>query len=498
MFQAFLRELLVMEPAISTRMLALLLTLLMSLPAWPETPMVAPELPDPGRAGMSKQQQEQLGLKTAAEVYKQMPVLPDSNPITQYVQQLGKKLVMVIPPEHSWPYQFHVIQQSDINAFALPGGPIFINIGTINAADNEAELAGVMSHEMSHVYMQHSAKQAPKQTWVNVLGALGGLLGGAAGDLAQMGIQWGAGTLLMKYSRQDEAQADAVGAIIMYKNGYDPRAMAEFFQKLEKLVGNGGPQFLSDHPNPGNRVEAVDKEIANWPPKQYLATSPAFLQAKQEARGIKAYTAQQIADGAKSGLWAEQNRKAGAVLAEAQGTASPAETISGGTLTNVNYQDVKPSGDFKTFQSSDFTITYPANWQAVAGQNSATLAPSAGVGQNAIAYGAIVATAQNVDTSSIDQATQGLIQNLQDTNPGLRIYDSPRKIEVSGIEGRSTMLAGNSPIQQGGHALPERDWLITVPRPEGGLLHLVFIAPESQFFQLQPTYQKMLDSLQVK
>jgi hypothetical protein len=302
----------------------------------------------------------------------------------------------------------------------------------------------------------------------------------------------------MKYSRQDEAQADAVGAIIMYKNGYDPRAMAEFFQKLEKLVGNGGPQFLSDHPNPGNRVEAVDKEIANWPPKQYLATSPAFLQAKQGAKAIKAFTAQQIADGAKSGQWAAQNQKAGAVPPEMQSTAAPEATSSGGTLTSVNYQEVRPSGDFKTFQSSDFTITYPANWQAVTGQNSATLAPPAGVGQNAIAYGAIVATVQNVDTSSIDQATQGLIQNLQDTNPGLRIYDSPRKIEASGVEGRSTMLAGNSPIKQNDQPVPERDWLITLPRPEGGLLHLVFIAPESQFSQLQPTYQKMLDSLQVK
>jgi beta-barrel assembly-enhancing protease len=485
-----------MKPAISTRILALSLALLIPLPSWPATPTVSPELPDPGHPAMSKQQQEQLGLKTAAEVYKQMPVLPDSNPVTQYVQQLGKKLVTVIPPERSWPYQFHVIRQSDINAFALPGGPIFINIGTVNAADNEAELAGVMSHEMSHVYMQHSAKQAPKQEWAGILGALGGLLGGAAGDLARTGIQLGAGTLLMKYSRADEAQADAVGAIIMYKSGYDPRAMAEFFQKLERLAGNGGPQFLSDHPNPGNRVEAVDQEIAHWPPKQYLPTSSAFLQAKQEAKGIKAYNAQQIADGAKSGQWAQQNQKAGAVPPEMPSTAGSA-TAAGGTLANVSYQQVKPSDAFQRFRGSDFSIMYPENWQTVAGQNSATIAPQAGVGQNAIAYGVVAATASNADASSLDQATQALIQNLEQTNPGLRVYNSPRKIRVAGTEARSTMLAGNSPIMQGNQPVPERDWLVTVPRPEGGLLHLVFIAPESRFSQLQPTYQKMLDSLQV-
>src|SRR5205807_6548380 len=203
---------------LQTRVMTLILALLMAHPGSLMAVTPGPQLPDPGSpSGITKQQQIQLGQQAVAEVYKQMPVLPDSSPVTQYVQQLGRKLVTVIPQQYSWPYQFHVIPQKEINAFALPGGPIFINIGTINAAGNEAELAGVIAHEMSHVYMQHSAKQAPKQQWVGLLGALGGLLGGGVGRLAQMGIQLGAGTLLMKYSRQDEAQADAVGAIIMYK-----------------------------------------------------------------------------------------------------------------------------------------------------------------------------------------------------------------------------------------------------------------------------------------
>ena len=482
-----------------TRVLALVLTLLIAVPAWPAKHTVQPELPDPGHASMSKDKQEQLGLKAAGEVYKQMPVLPDASPVTQYVQQLGRRLVSVIPPQNSWPYQFHVVQQSDINAFALPGGPIFINIGTINAAQNEAELAGVMAHEMSHVYMQHSAKQAPKQEWANVLGALGSLLGGAAGDLAQMGIQLGAGTLLMRYSRRDEAQADAVGAIIMYKAGYDPRAMAQFFQNLEKLVGNGGPQFLSDHPNPGNRVEAVDKEIADWPPKQYLPASAEFVQAKQQAKSVTAYSAKQIADGAKSGRWAVQNQNSGAVPSDIQ-AASGAPGVGRGSasISNVSYDQVQPSADFKTFQGNDFSISYPANWQAAAGQNSATLAPAAGVGQNAIAYGVIVSSAENVDSTSLNDATEGLIQNLQNTNPGLHVYDSPRRIQVAGKDALSTMLEGSSPIREGNQPVPERDWLITLARPEGGMMHLVFIAPENRFSQLQPTYQKILDSLQVR
>src|SRR5262245_31583505 len=130
------------------RALALTMVLLVST-----TPLLAvtgaPELPNPGTVrGISREQQVQLGRQAMAEVYQQMPVLPDSNPVTQYVQQLGKKLVAQIPQQYSWPYEFHVIPQKEINAFALQGGPMFINIGTITAADNEAELAGVMAHEM--------------------------------------------------------------------------------------------------------------------------------------------------------------------------------------------------------------------------------------------------------------------------------------------------------------------------------------------------------------
>src|SRR6185437_7944223 len=198
---------------------------------WAVEPSV-PQLPNPGNPGMSREDQEKLGLKAMAEVYKEMPVLPDSSPLTQYVQRLGAKLVKQIPAQYSWPYQFHVVEQKDINAFALPGGPMFVNVGTIAAAQNEAQLAGVMAHEMSHVYEQHSAKAATstKRTIAEILGAAGGILGGSAvGDLARAGIQFGAGTLLMRYSREDESQADAVGAIIMYKAGYNPMELANFF-----------------------------------------------------------------------------------------------------------------------------------------------------------------------------------------------------------------------------------------------------------------------------
>jgi predicted Zn-dependent protease len=272
--------------SLRTRVLSLLLVLTFSA-----TEMLAaiptPQLPYPGDTGVSKEQQEQIGRQAMGEVYKQMPVLPDSSPETQYVRELGRKLVAQIPSQYSWPYEFHVIPQKDINAFALPGGPIFVNIGTMTAADNEAELAGVLAHEMSHVYMQHSIKQMKKaqltQGIAGILGAVLGSVGGAVGTLGQLGAGIAGGVLTMKYSRADEAQADAVGAIIMYKAGYDPHYMAKFFEKLASM-GDTGPQFLSDHPNPGNRMQAIQEEVRSWPRRDFVNDSQAFVRVKQQAQ----------------------------------------------------------------------------------------------------------------------------------------------------------------------------------------------------------------------
>jgi beta-barrel assembly-enhancing protease len=476
------------------RTTVLFLIALLSAPAWTVSPTV-PELPPPGNPSMSREDQQKLGLKAATEVYKQMPVLPDSSPITRYVQRLGEKLVKQIPPDVSWPYQFHVVQQKEINAFALPGGPIFINLGTITAAANEAQLAGVMSHEMSHIYMQHTAKSIPRQNVQGIVGALGGvlggILGGPAGAIARIGAA-GTGVFLLRYSRADEAQADAVGAVIMYKAGYNPIELANFFETLSKQ-GGAPPQFLSDHPNPGNRTEAIQKEVQDWPPKKYVTDSQAFENAKKEADGVRAYNAQEISDGAQRGIWAQHNIKNGAVPPEAQESVQQAANAS--MITNVSFEQVRPSGQFTETSQMGVSISYPSNWSTAAGQTSITIAPKAGVSQNAIAYGVIVSGMQDSNAASLDQAIQGLIQNLQQSNPGLRQSGDIRHETAGGAEARSVDLAGTSPLQVDGKALPERDWLVVTQGPNGGYMYLIFIAPERDFAALKPTYQKMLDSL---
>src|SRR5262249_24382526 len=148
---------------------------------------------------------------------------------------------------------------------------------------------GVMSHEMSHIYMQHTAKSLPRQNIQSVLGALGGMLGGAACTIARIGVA-GTGVFLMMYSLADESEADAVGAVIMYKAGYKPVELANFFEKT-KQQGEPPPQFLSSPPNPGNRTEAIEKQVQNWPPREFLPDSQAFQTVRSEAARLHAYDA---------------------------------------------------------------------------------------------------------------------------------------------------------------------------------------------------------------
>jgi Zn-dependent protease with chaperone function len=460
----------------------------------------APELPDPGNPRITREQQEQLGLQVAAEVYKQMPVLPDSSPETKYVQALGRRLVAVIPAAHSWPYQFHVIAQKEINAFALPGGPMFVNIGTITAADNEAELAGVMAHEMSHVYMQHSAKQQEKGTLLQglagIAGAIAGNMGGTLGTLAQTGIQFGAGTLMLKYSRSDEAQADAVGAIILWKAGINPVALADFFEKLA-AKGGSGPQFLSDHPNPGNRRAAIQKEIRDWPSRKYSGDSADFANVRKRASGVRAYSAEEIAAGVKSGRWAEENRKNGAVLPGAS-PERPPQTASA-AVPPVSINDVLPSWTFRSANLGLLRIDRPDNWEVINGQqaSSVTIAPRAGVSGGAVAYGVVIQTARLDPNMSLAEVTSAIVQNLESSDRNMKQASDITPLTLDGMSASSVELETISPMADSdGKAQRERDWLVTLPRGGGEAVLFIFVSPLAHFGQLRPTFDRMLRSVQ--
>jgi beta-barrel assembly-enhancing protease len=212
----------------------------------------------------SPQSDIQVGRQAAQQMMKSLPSCNDPK-VDAYLTQLGKKLASKLPTRGvEYPWEFHCVNTKEVNAFALPGGFVFVNRGLIEAADNEAQLAAVLGHELSHVALRHGTAQASKAHLTQGAAELfGGLFGGSAGGaLLSQGVAVGAVGLLLHYSRSDETQADVLGTQAIYDAGYDPRAMAQFFEKLEALTkGQNPPQFLSDHPNPGNRIERVNEEI---------------------------------------------------------------------------------------------------------------------------------------------------------------------------------------------------------------------------------------------
>lgn len=235
----------------------------------------------PGFNLFSTDQDIQLGKEAKAEVEKTKPIVHDPR-LDAYINGLGRQLNQS-SKTGKFPFSFEVVNDRSINAFALPGGPVFIHTATITAAQNEAQLAGVLAHEMSHVALRHGTHEASKAQALQIFAGVAGSVAGSGmlGSLAKAGIGLGANSVLLHYSRSAEAEADYNGAQVMHDVGYDPHEMANFFQGLETKGSEGTmAQFLSDHPTPGNRVKAVDQEVKLLPPKQYVSDSPDFHRAK--------------------------------------------------------------------------------------------------------------------------------------------------------------------------------------------------------------------------
>ena len=256
----------------------------------------------PGFNLFSKEQDIQLGQEAAAQAERQLPILRD-RAITDYVQGIGRRLASQ-PLAGGYPYTFKVVNENSINAFALPGGPTYVHTGLLRAADNEGQVAGVMAHEIAHVALRHGTNQASKANLIQLPAMLAGaVLGGSGsmvGQLAQLGIGLGANSVLLKFSRSAESQADLLGAQLMARAGYNPIEMARFFEKLEAQGGRGGPEFFASHPNPGNRRKAIEEEIRTLQQRNYTdGESEDFRRIKAQLGSLPAPDRLARAEGAQ-------------------------------------------------------------------------------------------------------------------------------------------------------------------------------------------------------
>ncbi len=427
---------------------------------------------DPLRPGFnlfSKQQDIELGQEAASQVRQKVTVVQNQF-LQDYVQRVGKRLTSQ-PEAGGWPFTFTVILDPTINAFALPGGAMFINTGAIAAAENEAQLAGVMGHEMSHVILRHGTNQASKARMFEIPAALAGAVignGSMLGQLTQLGIGLGVNSVLLSYSRGAESEADALGARLMSEAGHNPIELAHFFEKLQSQGGGSHTlQFLSDHPNPGNRENAIEAEVRALPRREYGSETAEFQRAKAEVAKLP---------------------KGGA-----------AGNLRGSP--NTDPAAIRPSRTLQPFQGRSFSLSYPSNWQVFGDQNSdsVTIAPREALvqssnGNTQIGYG-VMASYFFPETSgqNLRQATDDLIHHLSASNPGMQPSDKGRTLKVGGNPALVTTLASKSALNGG----PETDALLTISRPEG-LFYMVFIAPTSEFKGLEDVYNDVVQSVRFK
>lgn len=221
-----------------------------------------------GACAVSQQQEVQIGQEQAAQVNQQLPILNDPY-INQYVNNLGRQIAShTSRADLQW--SFAVVNTNDVNAFALPGGFIYVNRGVLSQASNESELAAVLGHEIEHVVRRHSVQQMEQMQGANVGAAvLCSLTSVCNSGLAQAGIQTGGGLLFAKFSRTDEQQADEGGFQNMIRAGYNPRGMLTFFQKLlaEEQSGSNSAVsgWFSDHPGTQDRIADVQRMLSATP-----------------------------------------------------------------------------------------------------------------------------------------------------------------------------------------------------------------------------------------
>ncbi|MCW5966016.1 MAG: M48 family metalloprotease [Bryobacterales bacterium] len=432
----------------------------------------------PGFNFFSKDQDIQLGKEAAAQIEREVPVL--NNPeMERWLAELAKPLISQ-PEAGDYPYTFKWVNDPNINAFALPGGPVYMNTGLLSHADNEGQVVGVLAHEIGHVALRHGTNQVSRANLFTIPAMIGAMAvgdRGILGQLSQLGVGLGLNGVLMKYSRGAETQSDQLGALLMHRAGYNPLEMANFFEKLEALAGNrsGVANWFSSHPNPGNRVETVQKEILTFDRREYNRDSKQFARMKAMAGKLPPPPA-----AAKPGQGGQ---------GAAQVPIPAASSIEA------------PSSRTRTHSSTSFEATHPDNWQVSRAQQgeAVTIAPSYGQvqlpnGGGALGYGAMFDLRASNGTGRLEETAAAIAQEVVRNNPGLQTTEEPMRIMVDGKRAMLYMLSGPGPYQN----VTEIVVMAVIERSANDVVTAIFVAPERDYNRFEPTFKNMLRTVKVR
>ena len=446
---------------------------------------------NPGWNMFSPQQDVEIGAQSASEAERQLPILNDRE-VENYVNSIGQRLAQNAGGPQ-FQYRFRVVNASDINAFALPGGYIYLNRGIIDNAKTEGEVAGVLAHEIAHSALRHGTHQASKAYAAQAgLQILGGLLGGkVGGNTAQIlntvgGV--GLNALFLKFSRELETQADVRGAQILAASGYTPADMVSFFNQLAKVDKSRKTTWLSHHPAPPDRIARIEKErqLLREPatPTQNVARLNS-VQSRLRGYG-SAPTMAQIAQGARP----------------TTGSANNPPMTSSGT-SGVGRVEA-PSRTFRQYtnRTRSYAVSYPSNWRVYETDGfGVTLAPEGGVGtvrgRSEVVYGAIVNhyEPQGGGRATMQSATTDLLNQIRQASPHLRVIRGSTQQLRTG--GGSTALAASLRGRNPNTNLDERVTVVTRALPDGHLMYLVFVTPEAEARNYSSVLNQMVNTLQV-
>jgi Zn-dependent protease with chaperone function len=436
----------------------------------------------PPKNKYTPKQDVEFGREAAAEVRKEYPVIKDER-IARYLGKLGDRLVAAAPAELKesvYEYSFTPVNLKEINAFALPGGPMFVHRGMFDAAASEGEVVGVMAHELSHVLLRHGTANVSKaqNPWLQlgqIAGALGGaVVGGTAGSAIAQGSQFGLGTVLLRYSRDFEKQADLLGAQIMARAGYDPRALAHMFETIEReSKGGDGPQWLSSHPNPGNRTEYITREAG-----LVAMASPAD---DSEFGPMKTAFAALPPAKSTSDLAKAKNTSDGET-AKAVGT--PGQPVP---PPSAQYRDIRGGNVFRA--------SVPANWTTLSSSSSVKVVPENGYGpykgETVFSHGVEFGVAKAA-SRDLQDATDAWLKAITQSNPGLRVAGTQRTTRISDRSALSTPLVNPSPL--GGQ---ERIGVYTTFLAEGTLFYYMTVAQENDAEAFRGAFQRVVESIRL-
>lgn len=462
----------------------------------------------PGFNLFSVEQDIEIGRQSAVEAERQLPLLNDRN-VDRYLNQIIGKLAAQAPGA-CYPYAIKAVNAPAINAFSLPGGPMYVNRGLFEAARSEAELAGVLAHEMSHVALRHGTHQASKAYLSQAgLGILGGLLGKNGGNTSKIlsavgGV--GLNAAFLKFGRDDEHQADQLGAEMMAGAGYNAVAMANFFELLRSQQGRDPgklEQFFSSHPPSVDREARIRSQAGSLRLVRSRDVG-GFDRTRADLRRL-APASSRIAQ-----RWEEQQNR------------DSRNQDSGQSDVQVD----QPSSRFQRFEQRNglFTIEHPDNWRAYASDPgyAVSMAPDGGVvdtgnGQQAMLYGVIVnhyapfegytdrqqgsrrrnyAPFEDTDRwrGSLEDATDDLVRQLIRSNSYLRAQNGQaREEQIDGASSFWVALSGRSPVT----GQEERVTVVTRGLSDGHVLYALCIVPGSGHDSMARTFAQMLRTLNV-